>query len=640
VFIFRSHFLILGTIKNIVEMKKYYLLILLFFSLFLVSSTSYSQLFHVFNTEIEGMANGSLIWVDVNNDGYLDIFICGNSKFNLPVSKLYLNSCGTGFVESNFAFTPVNYGSAAWGDYDNDGDLDLLLTGYASSQGNEPISKIYRNDYPNGFTDIGVNFIEVYNGSSAWGDYDSDGDLDCIISGLNGSDLATTRIYNNCGNNIFISINSNISPVFESTHSFFDYDNDKDNDLLITGLDNTNPTDVEIVTKLYENVGGNFIEVNVGLINVYRSSVSWGDYNSDGKADILISGQIEIGNSNNTACVTRIYRNDGSDYFSNINANLENIHDGISLWGDCDNDGDLDILLSGAKKNDKTNMQPQHISLIYRNYNGVFEQNSGVQLEGLMNCSGAWGDYDNDSDLDIIIGGYDKNLNKVSKIYNNLCKRHNNLPVEPEGLTTTVDINYEIDRVDFMWQPSIDNETSQKGLTYNLRIGSTPGGCEVMSPNSILRNGIVKFPSQGNVCHNNSWIIYGLTPGRYYWSVQTVDNTFSGSRFAPEKTFVVTNSIGISKINSLIPENHFLEQNYPNPFNPKTNIRFSISKSSFVSITVYNVCGKEITTLVNEKLSAGNYEYHWNASTLSSGVYLYKIQTDDFVGVKKMILTK
>ena len=127
-----------------------------------MASTLYSQQFQLFNGGIEGMANGSLNWVDVNNDGYLDIFICGNSKFNLPVSKLYLNSQGVGFSESNFTFTPVNYGSSSWGDYDNDEDLDLLLTGYASTQGNEPISKIYRNDYPNGFTDIGVNFIEVY----------------------------------------------------------------------------------------------------------------------------------------------------------------------------------------------------------------------------------------------------------------------------------------------------------------------------------------------------------------------------------------------------------------------------------------------------------------------------------------------
>ena len=621
-------------------MKKYYLVILFFLLLTITGSTLYPQQFQLFNSEIEGMANGSLNWVDVNNDGYLDIFVCGNSKFNFPVSKLYLNSQGAGFSESNFTFIPVNYGSVSWGDYDNDNDLDLLLTGYASTQGNEPISKIYRNDYPNGFTDIGVNFIEVYNGSSAWGDYDNDGDLDCIISGQNGSGLAVTRIYNNYGNNNFIGINSNITPVFESTHSFFDYDNDRDNDLLITGLDNTNPTDLEIVTTLYENVDGNFIEVNVGLIKVYKSSVSWGDYNSDGRADILISGQIEIGNSNNTACVTRIYRNDGSDYFSNINANLENICNGISLWGDCDNDGDLDILLSGAKENDKSSMHPQHVSLIYQNNDGVFEQNSNVLLEGLINSSGAWGDYDNDSDLDIIIGGHDKNLNKVSMIYNNLCMKYNNLPVEPEGLTTTVDMGYEMDIVYFMWQPSLDFETAQKGLTYNLRIGSTPGGCEIMAPNSILRNGIVKFPSQGNVGHNNSWIIYSLAPGQYYWSVQTVDNTFSGSRFAPEKTFIVTNSVGIMKINSIIPEDYSLEQNYPNPFNPKTNIRFSIPNSSFVNITVYNVCGKEVNILVNEQLSAGNYEYHWNASALSSGVYIYKIQSDDFIDVKKMVLTK
>jgi len=90
----------------------------------------------------------------------------------------------------------------------------------------------------------------------------------------------------------------------------------------------------------------------------------------------------------------------------------------------------------------------------------------------------------------------------------------------------------------------------------------------------------------------------------------------------------------------LIPEDFSLGQNYPNPFNPETRIRFSIPKSSFVSIVVHDVSGKEITQLVNNQLTPGNYEYNWSALGLSSGIYFYRIQTVDFTDSRKMVLLK
>ena len=96
----------------------------------------------------------------------------------------------------------------------------------------------------------------------------------------------------------------------------------------------------------------------------------------------------------------------------------------------------------------------------------------------------------------------------------------------------------------------------------------------------------------------------------------------------------------ISKQEGLIPGNFILHQNYPNPFNPTTNIKYDVPKASYVELTIYNILGKEITTLVNEKLNAGSYEVDWNASGYPSGVYFYKMVADDYVNVKKMILLK
>lgn len=98
--------------------------------------------------------------------------------------------------------------------------------------------------------------------------------------------------------------------------------------------------------------------------------------------------------------------------------------------------------------------------------------------------------------------------------------------------------------------------------------------------------------------------------------------------------------IGIQQISNEVPLNYKLNQNYPNPFNPSTKIRFDIPKSGNVNITVYDMLGREVTTLVNQQLSPGTYETDWDASGYSSGIYYYKIQSDDFVDTKKMVLIK
>ncbi len=89
-----------------------------------------------------------------------------------------------------------------------------------------------------------------------------------------------------------------------------------------------------------------------------------------------------------------------------------------------------------------------------------------------------------------------------------------------------------------------------------------------------------------------------------------------------------------------LPTEFALEQNYPNPFNPTTNITYSIPQNGQVQIKVYDMLGNEITTLVNEQKQAGTYEVEFNASNLSSGIYLYKIRSGDYFYSRKMILAK
>jgi hypothetical protein len=109
-------------------------------------------------------------------------------------------------------------------------------------------------------------------------------------------------------------------------------------------------------------------------------------------------------------------------------------------------------------------------------------------------------------------------------------------------------------------------------------------------------------------------------------------------------TFTNPNPCMIIGINSgkieEVPNNYVLSQNYPNPFNPSTSIRYSMPKAGFVSLKIYDILGREVNSLVNQYKQAGTYIVDFNASAFTSGMYFYKIEVNDFVSVKKMVLVK
>ena len=92
--------------------------------------------------------------------------------------------------------------------------------------------------------------------------------------------------------------------------------------------------------------------------------------------------------------------------------------------------------------------------------------------------------------------------------------------------------------------------------------------------------------------------------------------------------------------NSHIANGYSLSQNYPNPFNPSTTIEFTIPKSEFVELKIYNILGKEISTTVSEKLNPGKHTYTFSVRNLASGVYYYRLEAGNFVKTRKMIYLK
>ncbi len=136
----------------------------------------------------------------------------------------------------------------------------------------------------------------------------------------------------------------------------------------------------------------------------------------------------------------------------------------------------------------------------------------------------------------------------------------------------------------------------------------------------------------------------GITSGEYFLRLVTSVNTDAAYGLAnivsDNTTLAKKNFNKVNFMGSEIPITYELSNNFPNPFNPSTTIRYQIPQDGIVTLKIYDILGSEVATLVNEEKLAGKYEVNFNASSLASGVYIYKIQAGSFINSKKMILLK
>jgi hypothetical protein len=119
-----------------------------------------------------------------------------------------------------------------------------------------------------------------------------------------------------------------------------------------------------------------------------------------------------------------------------------------------------------------------------------------------------------------------------------------------------------------------------------------------------------------------------------------IGSTVWGVRNSGNISRYVSQNSGITPINGTVPDNYSLSQNYPNPFNSMTKVKWQILNANIAKITVFDILGREVRTLVNEKLQPGTYEITFDASKLASGIYFYRLEAGNFVDTKRMILTK
>jgi hypothetical protein len=268
-------------------------------------------------------------------------------------------------VDESISLSPVSKSALAFGDIDNDGDLDLLLTGDIAVYNR--ISKLYRNTNGNFIEDTGFSLPPILDGAVAFGDYDNDDDLDILITGDAGTEKIA-KVYQNTAGNFTEDTNIELSGVVYGTAIFGDYDNDGDLDILISGQDDNNVK----ITKLYQNTNGSFDEdTSNNLSGVSNAFAVFGDYDNDGDLDILLTGQ-----DNDYVRQSKLYKNTDGYYTEDTASSLTGVDYSSAAFGDYDNDGDLDILLAG-------NTGSSRIAVIYENTGGVFSVNNTISLPGV-----------------------------------------------------------------------------------------------------------------------------------------------------------------------------------------------------------------------------------------------------------------
>ena len=372
-----------------------------------------------------GLEYGDVVWGDYDNDHDLDVLISGLDASNQSRTILYRND-GNTFTEINTDLPGVNQSSLDFGDYDRDGDLDLLIMGNTDSDGYpDPgdvfISRVYRNT--NGvFTDIEAGLPGMTWGGAEWGDFEGDGDLDILLSGHTGVLDVEARVYvnNNGMFNDFVQVCtpsefSNECYIAQGSATWADYDEDNDLDILMTGLD------TEFFkadkTTLYRNNGGMYEQVIHEMAGVFHGHASWADFDNDGDLDVVVSGTTDYDIVDREAVV---YRNNNKVFSRYLG--LTGVSQGETAWADYTNNGSADLATTGSG-----------LTRVYTNNNGGLQEFTHT-FDPRHNSAMGWADYDNDGDLDFLVIGADEAGVPQTTLYENTTTLKNAPPSAPSNL--------------------------------------------------------------------------------------------------------------------------------------------------------------------------------------------------------------
>jgi len=545
-------------------------------------------------------------FADIDGDGRDDLSF--GSIEGQPM-YIYRNE-GTSFTDVTTQLGLVDSAlsrTLLWSDYDNDGDKDLFV----GIDTHTEYSKLFRND-GGVLTDVtfssGIGNVLSSCNAACWGDFNNDGWIDLYVTHY--SEFQANILYKNNQNGTFTDVTtiagvqdtSNFTGYFKLplAVAFFDYNNDGWQDIYIEN-------DKFTWNTLYENQGdGTFENVSAqsnSALAGFMMGVAIGDYDNNGYLDIY---------SSNAPWGNYLLKNNGDGTFTEVAEDL-----GLSVnkwcWGtnffDYDNDSDLDLYVCAS-------VGPVNgVNAFFENNgNGTFTELQGIGLDNNHKSFGMGvGDFNNDGYYDIAVNNQVvlPNLFQSSSGSNNWVKLN------------LIGVQSNRDGIGSWIEFFIDGNRMIRQTRCGISFGSQNSSSVILGAGNQTTIDSIRV----------TWAGSGTVDVLREVDVNQLVTLHEGETIVSVKDDAIT-----------IYE-YSLGQNYPNPFNPSTQIDFSLAADSRVTLNVYSLLGEKVATLVNSDLTAGSHQVNFDAASINSGVYFYRIEATgidgtNFTNVNKMILTK
>lgn len=548
-------------------------------------------------------------WIDYNNDGWQDIFVTrsflfknlGNGQFEAlePIKK---TAVAQGFGNS-------------WADYDNDGDLDVFITGAKNSKG----SALYRNEGNDIFKKDKTGIMGDTLGNAgwgvAWGDYDNDGNVDLVVAAALGFGGVThnNRLFHNLGNGTFERLDTSVISSQSAPYtvpSWSDYDLDGDLDLFIGSGPATGvlAPDYLFKNQLKETQKPFFTRLltdPIGTDALDGQVWNWIDYDNDGDLDGFITNY-------NYPTPNNLYRNDNGAFKRMTEAEVGTIvsDKGLflaNIWGDFDNDGDLDCLTS---RDNGQGTAPGECLYYQNEGNGTFTpQLTAFFKQSTTFASGvSYGDYDRDGDLDIF-------ATSASKTYGGLFKN---------GLSNGK-----------AW---VNFKCSGKGVGFSnkaaigtkIRITATINGKKITQIREISTQNSFNG-------HNMLNVHFGLGDAKV---IDNVEVMWSSG----EKT--ICSNVAINqfydikegdcpKIATVAVKEDIIEKKtnlkiFPNPSTDLANISLYVPQTGDYQFSIFDNTGRKLVSIERNLLENEENILTFDLKTLPFGAYFLRVEKGDW----------
>ncbi len=532
-----------------------------------------------------GHYGSALAWGDLNGDGNQELAVAGIIG-TTPQTHIYMNN-GDGTFNPSYNTLPsgveIGCPDLQFSDFNNDGKMDLLAAGWPSAD--PGIVRIYLG---NGDGTLNPTYVDAMPGygrywiSARLGDYDNDGNLDIAITGSDdaGPQTSTFRIYHNKGDGTFdanfIEPNpgwgvSNQGPGWDPVGGrllWGDYDNDGDLDIALCGQDINNNQ----LMRIYRNSGtGTFFSATPIMQVSDINDIAWIDYDNN--------GYLDIASFSDASQRTRIYKNNGDGTF---NATPVELFPGVSMQhtkiavGDYDNDGNPDMYLVGW------NSVQGDMAGVYRNHgDGTFEQGMIATMPGWgINSSGAvaLSDFNNDGGLDMAVQGFGTGGNLNLGVFKNMEGQLANANAPPIPPSASLNFNYGATKSTFTitWLPGqYDVGHSSNSVYFNVEVSTfqtavSADRTRITSAGHFQEPWNFGSPNLGNFIRpavSTNWagvtgtqmVGYTFMPSTsalmlnatYYFRTQTIDSSLARSTWSVEQSYYCNDTMPPSALTNL-----------------------------------------------------------------------------------------